>query len=232
MDAEKSYNNIICLLAGVSDPLRAPYALEERTQGFFPKDKIQVVLWAGPSGVGKGKMARELERGGIARIPRDATRKKRPNEIHGKDYFFRTVDEFQEMISQESFLWWTKAGLGGYRGLSAEAIDSILASHHAAYIDAGGESAIDLPKIPQLGAYGLATVMILLPSFQELRERMQKRFAADKMADRTEEMQKRLSLAAKLLEKTAGAVDIYLINDRMEDIPKKVSALLKALNLK
>ena len=232
MDAQDCYNQAICTLANVSNPLQAPYVLQERTKNFSPKSKIQIIIWAGPSGVGKGEMARELEKQGIGRIPRDATRAKRPNEIHGKDYFFRTVDEFKEMISRDDFVWWSNAGVGGYRGLSIEAIDTVLATHRAAYIDSGGESAIDLPKIPKLKAYGLSTVMILPPSFQELSSRMQKRFASDKMADNTEEMQTRLSLATRLLEKTQGDVDMYVVNDAIENISNAVKALLEALNLK
>ena len=232
MDAQNCYNQAICLLANVSDHLQAPYVLQERTKNFSPKSKIQIIIWAGPSGVGKGEMARELEKQGIGRIARDATRTKRPNEIHGKDYFFRTIHEFKEMISKDGFVWWSNAGVGGYRGLSIEAINSTLATHRAAYIDSGGESAIDLPRIPKLKAYGLSTVMILPPSFQELCRRMQKRFASDKMADNTQDMQTRLSLAARLLEQTKGSVDMYVVNDAIEDVTSTVGALLEPLNLK
>ncbi len=65
---------------------------------------------SGPSGVGKGTViARILEQiSGIEKSISVTTRKPRPGEINGKDYFFTSVEEFKEMVKQGQFMEWAE----------------------------------------------------------------------------------------------------------------------------
>ena len=66
-----------------------------------------LIVISGPSGVGKDTIARRL----IDRRPKAfyfvvtaTTRKPRPGEVHGKDYFFLSTDEFAQMIEEDELL--------------------------------------------------------------------------------------------------------------------------------
>ncbi len=69
------------------------------------KDGILIVL-SGPSGVGKGTINRELC-GRNCRIKNSVsatTRAKRPGEIEGVHYFFKSPSEFETMVARGDFL--------------------------------------------------------------------------------------------------------------------------------
>jgi guanylate kinase len=66
-----------------------------------------LIVISGPSGVGKDTIARRL----IDRQPHNfyfvvtaTTREPRPDEVHGKDYFFVSTDEFARMIEDDELL--------------------------------------------------------------------------------------------------------------------------------
>lgn len=71
-----------------------------------PQYPLLIVI-SGPSGVGKDTIARRL----IDRQPHNfyfvvtaTTREPRPDEVHGKDYFFVSTDEFARMIEDDELL--------------------------------------------------------------------------------------------------------------------------------
>src|SRR5947209_17163165 len=65
-----------------------------------------VLVVTGPSGVGKGTLIREL----LARRPEfklsisATTRKPRPGEVDGRDYYFLTTEEFERRLARGEFL--------------------------------------------------------------------------------------------------------------------------------
>lgn len=63
-------------------------------------------ILSGPSGVGKGTVRRELfERANdLAYSISMTTRKMRPGEAEGVDYFYKTNDEFEQMIEAGQLL--------------------------------------------------------------------------------------------------------------------------------
>ena len=77
-----------------------------------PKDSghrrgLMLVL-SSPSGAGKTTLARKLieEFDDVNLSVSATTRPPRPGEVDGKDYHFRTVDAFHEMIERREFLEW------------------------------------------------------------------------------------------------------------------------------
>ena len=60
----------------------------------------------GPSGVGKGSILEKVfsETDKLVYSVSATTRKKREGEIDGKNYFFKTRDEFEQMIKNDEFL--------------------------------------------------------------------------------------------------------------------------------
>ena len=58
------------------------------------KRKGMLVIISGPSGSGKGTVVKQLHRDDFALSISMTTRAKRPGEVHGKDYFFCSKEEF------------------------------------------------------------------------------------------------------------------------------------------
>ena len=58
------------------------------------KRKGMLVIISGPSGSGKGTVVKNLHRDDFALSISMTTRAKRPGEVHGKDYFFCSKEEF------------------------------------------------------------------------------------------------------------------------------------------
>ena len=70
-------------------------------------NKFMIVL-AGASASGKTEVAKELaKRFGITKVITTTTRKMRVGEVNGRDYFFVSKDQFQEMIKEDKFVEYT-----------------------------------------------------------------------------------------------------------------------------
>jgi len=68
-------------------------------------DKSEKILICGHSGSGKDFLLRQLKEKGLKASTKVTTRPKRQNETEGVNYFFRTIDEFQnlELIVSQDF---------------------------------------------------------------------------------------------------------------------------------
>lgn len=88
-----------------------------------PGELAPLVVVAGPSGVGKSTIVREL----LARDPQIwlsvsvTTRKPRPGEIDGVDYTFVSNEEFDQLIDSGGLLEWASYA-GNRYGTPAEAV--------------------------------------------------------------------------------------------------------------
>lgn len=89
-----------------------------------------MIVISGPSGVGKDTIARQL----IARRPDDfyfvvtaTTRPARAGEVHGRDYFFVSHDQFARMIEEDELLEYAIV-YNDYKGVPKQQIRDALAS--------------------------------------------------------------------------------------------------------
>ena len=79
-----------------------------------------IIIFSGPSGVGKSTIINELlNHKSLYFSISHTTRRKRNNEIDGKDYFFITPDEFNKLINKDYFIEYEKYGTDFY-GTSKE----------------------------------------------------------------------------------------------------------------
>ena len=83
----------------------------------MPDKKGFLIIISGPSGAGKGTLCREL----LTRHPEFylsvsvTTRSPRPGEVEGVNYFFRSKQDFREMIDNDQFLEYAEV-FGNYYG--------------------------------------------------------------------------------------------------------------------
>ncbi len=74
-----------------------------------PRRGVMFVI-SSPSGAGKTTLCHRLisEVPGVELSISATTRAKRPNEVDGVDYHFRSVDQFKDMIDKNAFIEWAK----------------------------------------------------------------------------------------------------------------------------
>ena len=126
---------------------------QTKTEDLFQCQSYPIlVIISGPSGVGKDTVARRL----IKRRPEDfyfvvtaTTRDARDSELHGRDYFFVSNDEFARMIEEDDLLEYAVV-YRQYKGIPKQQVRDALAS---------GKNVI-----MRLDVQGTATVRNLIPN--------------------------------------------------------------------
>ncbi len=88
-----------------------------------------LIVISGPSGVGKDSVLNEMQAQGadIHFVVTATDRPMRPGEVHGKDYFFITSDDFAEMIEQDELLEYANV-YGDYKGIPKQQVREAMAS--------------------------------------------------------------------------------------------------------
>lgn len=87
-----------------------------------------IFILVGPSGVGKSTIQEKLlaENFGLVRAITTTTRKPRPGEAEGEDFFFVTPKEFETMTSKDAFVEWVETFSHAY-GTTRKELDGKLA---------------------------------------------------------------------------------------------------------
>ena len=142
------------------------------------KGGIMVIL-SSPSGAGKTTLVNLLSKKNNFFISiSHTTRKPRPNEIDGKDYFFVNDLEFNRLIQNGEFLEYAKV-FNNFYGTARTAVIQNLEKNNNVIFDIDWQGA-DQIKNKKLD-YRLITFFILPPSKDVLFERLSNRDMKDKL---------------------------------------------------
>lgn len=127
---------------------------------------------AAPSGAGKTSLVRALmeREPGLRFSVSYTTRARRPNEVHGRDYFFVTRDEFDRMVSEGGLLEHATVFDNSY-GTSKAQVDQSLSGGQDLILEIDWQGAGQVrAAMPEC-----VTVFILPPSRSELERRLRGR---------------------------------------------------------
>ncbi len=125
-----------------------------------------------PSGAGKTSLLKELLQDDLSveLSVSHTTRKRREGETHGQEYFFVTVEEFQEMVQQGDFLE------------SAQVFDNFYGTSKSGIVHKLAEGMDVILEIDWQGArqvreeiHEAISIFILPPSVDELEKRLKNR---------------------------------------------------------
>ncbi len=167
----------------------------------------QLIVLAGPSGVGKGTLLNLLlEKYPDIRLSISATtRQPRKGEIEGQHYFFLSREQFEEMVDQEELLEWAEFA-GNCYGTPKAPIESAIADGHQVILE------IELLGARQVRKSfpNAKQIFILPPSPATLEARIRSRGQ-----DSEEAIQKRLTQATVELA-AADEFDLQIINNDLE----------------
>jgi len=127
---------------------------------------------AAPSGAGKTSLVRALmeREPGLRFSISYTTRKQRPNEAHGRDYFFVTKDDFERMVAAGAFLEHARVFDNDY-GTARQQVEESLAAGQDLILEIDWQGAGQIrAALPEC-----RTVFILPPSRAELERRLRGR---------------------------------------------------------
>ena len=183
------------------------------------KGGIMVIL-SSPSGAGKTTLVNLLSKKNSFFISiSHTTRKPRPSEKEGKDYFFVNDDEFQRLIKNDEFLEYAKVFKNFYGTTRTPIIQKLEKNQNVIFdIDWQGADQIKNKKLD----YKLITFFILPPSKKVLFERLSNRDMKDKLI--AEERMKQFD--RDVLHWIN--YDYVVINDNLDECFSKIQKLIDA----
>ncbi len=134
----------------------------------------KVVIFCAPSGSGKTTIVKHLlaTDNRLAFSVSACTRQQRPNEVHGKDYYFLSQEEFKSKISNHEFLEYEEVYGGNFYGTLKTEIDRIWSEGKAVIFDVDVEGGLNIKK--HFGDKALA-VFVKPPSVEVLEQRLRYR---------------------------------------------------------
>ena len=189
----------------------------------IPRRGLMLVL-SSPSGAGKTTMSREL----LSLDPEltmsvsVTTRRPRPGEKHGTDYWFVDAEQFGLMVNRRELLEHAKV-FDHWYGTPAEPVEQALAEGRDVLFDIDWQGA---QQLAQTARDDLVSVFILPPSTSDLEKRLKTR-AQDSAAVVT----RRMAQAADEISHYPE-YQYIILNDDLERSTTAVRAILAAERLK
>ena len=177
-----------------------------------------LIILSGPSGVGKGTVREELFKDDSLNLAYSismTTRKPRPNERDGIDYFFVEEEEFKNKIEEGKLLEWAQF-VGNYYGTPKDYVDQLLNEGKNVVLEIEVQGALQvMKKCPDA-----TTIFIVPPSLEELERRIRGRCTECEAA-----IQERLKQAKAEL-KLSEHYQYRVINDTLEDCAQQIIRII------
>ncbi len=183
-------------------------------------EKGLLIVFSGPSGVGKGTVRQAIfarENLHFKYSISATSRKPRPGEQEGVDYFFKTKPEFEQMIASDELLEHAEF-VGNYYGTPLSYVKEAIAAGQDIFLEITVDGAVQVrEKFPEA-----LFIFLAPPSFDELRNRIRIR------GTETEDvMNCRLKEAREEID-CVKHYDYVVVNDDIQIACDKVIAIIKA----
>ncbi|WP_461201976.1 guanylate kinase [Anoxybacillus sp. TBDG-1] len=184
------------------------------------KERGLLIVLSGPSGVGKGTVRKALFSQPDIQLQYSisvTTRKPREGEVDGVDYFFKTREQFEQMIRQNELLEWAEY-VGNYYGTPIEYVEKTLQEGKDVFLEIEVQGAMQVRKVFP----GALFIFLAPPSLSELRKRIEMRGTESE-----ELIRDRLKAAKEELE-MMDAYDYVVENDQVELACERIKAIVTA----
>lgn len=174
---------------------------------------------SGFSGSGKGTIMKELLKnypGQYALSISATTRDPRPGEENGREYFFKTTEEFEQMIAEDALIEYAQY-VNHYYGTPREYVESQLSAGKDVILEIEIQGALKVKeRFPD-------TVLMFIspPGAEELKKRL--------VGRGTETMDVIDARLSRAVEESLGIenYDYFVINDVLEDCVKEVHSIIQ-----
>ena len=181
----------------------------------------KAIIFSAPSGSGKTSLVKHL----MQEVPNlgfsisACTRDKRGrHEVHGRDYYFLSIDEFKTKIDQDAFVEWEEVYAGNFYGTLKEEVHRIWKEGKAVIFDVDVKGGLALKKY--FGEQALA-IFVKVPSLEVLESRLNDR------GTESEESLSRRIYKAKFEMTFEPQFDVTVLNDDFSRSSSDTVALVK-----
>jgi len=182
-----------------------------------------LIVVSAPSGTGKGTLIKQLmEKNKNIRLSVSATtRKPRQGEIEGQNYFYKSLEEFKQMVENDELIEWVEY-CDNFYGTPRKYVDECLKNGLDVVLELEVEGAHNIrSKYPDC-----VLVFILPPSFEELRKRIENRGT-----EAPEVILKRMDKARKEVT-FINDYDYVIINDDISKAVEDINSIIVSEKLK
>lgn len=177
-----------------------------------------LIVFSGFSGAGKGTIMNELMRrysDTYALSVSATTRKPRPGETEGREYFFKTTEEFEKMIEKEELIEYARY-VENYYGTPKAYVEEQLNAGKDVILEIEIQGALNIKKMfPDA-----LLLFVTTPDARILKERL-----VGRGTESTEVIQARLERAK---EESSGIenYDYLVVNDELESTVEEVHSII------
>lgn len=169
----------------------------------------KAIIFCAPSGSGKTTLVKHLieDSDDLGFSISACTRDKRGrNEVHGKDYYFLSIEKFKSHIDADDFVEWEEVYPGGYYGTLKSEVQRMWDEGKNVIFDVDVKGGLRLKEY--FGEKALA-VFVKVPSLGVLEERLRGRGTEDEksISERLYKVQFEMAFQDKF--------DVVLLNDEI-----------------
>ncbi|GAB6702863.1 guanylate kinase [Streptococcus uberis] len=178
-----------------------------------------LIVFSGPSGVGKGTVRKEIFSTPDHKFEYSVsmtTRAQRPGEVDGVDYFFRTREEFEELIKQGQMLEYAEY-VGNYYGTPLSYVNETLDKGIDVFLEIEVQGALQVKsKVPD-GVF----IFLTPPDLAELQDRLVGRGTDSKevIAQRIEKAKEEIAMMREY--------DYAVVNDQVPLATERVKRIIE-----
>lgn len=181
-----------------------------------------LIVISGFSGVGKGTVVKKLiEKYGYSLSVSATTREPRQGEVDGKDYYFKTVAEFENLIDYNGFIEWAQY-VENYYGTPRKFVEDEIEKGNNVILEIEVQGAMRVKE-----QYPNAVLIFLTaPDAHSLKERLEGRGTEDSKV-----IAKRLKRAYEETD-DMPCYDYLVVNDDLDTCVDNVNAVIVAEGFK
>ena len=186
-------------------------------------EKGILFILSGPSGVGKGTVRKNLfeQATELKYSISMTTREKRPGEVDGVDYFYKTNEAFEKLIEQNQLLEYAKY-VNNYYGTPRDYVERTLEAGYDVFLEIEVQGALQVKKSFPEGVF----IFLFPPSLEELKNRIVMRGT-----ESNELVLNRLKEARKEIE-MMDSYDYVVVNDQVNHAVAKIQSIIQSEHLK
>lgn len=179
-----------------------------------------LIVFSGPSGVGKGTVRQEIFSTPDHKFDYSVsmtTRPQRPGEVDGVDYFFRTREEFEALIKEGQMLEYAEY-VGNYYGTPLSYVNETLDKGIDVFLEIEVQGALQVKSKVLDGVF----IFLTPPDLEELEERLVGRGtdSPEVIAQRIERAKEEIALMREY--------DYAVVNDQVSLAAERVKRVIEA----
>lgn len=182
-----------------------------------------LLVLSGPSGSGKGTVSEALmaKNDEVKFSTSVTTRKPRSMEVDGENYFFKTEDEFKEMVKNDELLEYAHVHTN-YYGTPKEFVFQEIEKGEIVLLEIDVQGALQIKDKYKEAVF----IFLLPPTMEELKHRI-----VSRGTESEKDIETRFANAFKELD-FVGKYDYFVVNDKVEQAVEDIENIIAAEKLR